>query len=112
MVCRIFTIPKLGEKLKQDSTALSYTPRKFVSHPYAPVFYVVESDHRVYGPKSIVRIEEEKVSLPLRSKIAMLMKIGRRRAVVELIARCSTWLRPSSGDHVPGRAIGDLACVF
>ena len=59
---RIFTIPKLGEKLKQDTTPLSYTPRKFISHPYHPVFYVVEADHRTYGPKTIERILGEKVS--------------------------------------------------
>ncbi|GMK57012.1 hypothetical protein CspeluHIS016_0308520 [Cutaneotrichosporon spelunceum] len=53
---RIFTIPRLGTKLKQDSMPLSYTPRKFVSYPYAPVFYGIEADHRTYGPKAIERI--------------------------------------------------------
>ena len=53
---RIFTIPKLGEKLKADSTPLTYTPRKFISHPYSPLFYVIEADHRVYGPKTIQRL--------------------------------------------------------
>ncbi|KAK4686117.1 splicing factor 3B subunit 3, partial [Tremellales sp. Uapishka_1] len=53
---RIFTIPKLGDKLKQDATQLSYTPRKFISHPYASVFYMIEADHRTYGPKAIERI--------------------------------------------------------
>lgn len=59
---RIFTIPKLGEKLKAESTALTYTPRKFTSNPYHPVFYVIETDHRVFGPKAISRILQEKVS--------------------------------------------------
>lgn len=58
----IFTIPKLGEKLKQDSIPLSYTPRKFISHPAANVFYMIESDHRTYGPAATQRIIGEKVS--------------------------------------------------
>lgn len=57
---RIFTIPKLGEKLKQDSTPLTYTPRKIVGYPYAPIFYTIEADHRTYGPKAIERIVSEK----------------------------------------------------
>ncbi len=60
---RIFTIPKLGEKLQAVSTPLTYTPRKFISHPYSPLFYVLETDHRVYGNKAIERILREKVSL-------------------------------------------------
>lgn len=59
--CRIFTIPKLGEKLKQDTLPLTYTPRKFISNPYFNVFYMIESDHRTYGPASVKRILGEKV---------------------------------------------------
>jgi hypothetical protein len=59
---RIFTIPKLGEKLKQDLMPLTYTPRKFISHPYNTIFYVIESDHRTYGPKAVSRILADKVS--------------------------------------------------
>ncbi|RSH89543.1 pre-mRNA-splicing factor rse1 [Saitozyma podzolica] len=57
---RIFTIPKLGEKLKQDTLPLTYTPRKFISNPYFNVFYMIESDHRTYGPASVKRILGEK----------------------------------------------------
>lgn len=66
---RIFTIPKLGEKLKAESTALTYTPRKFTSNPYHPVFYVIETDHRVYGPKAISRILQERVSRSICSRV-------------------------------------------
>lgn len=59
---RIFTIPKVGEKLKQDSIPLTYTPRKFVGYPYNNIFYSIETDHRTYGPAAIKRIVEEKVS--------------------------------------------------
>lgn len=45
----IFQIPKLGTKLKQDAIPLSYTPRKFISHPTNPYFYLIEGDHRVMG---------------------------------------------------------------
>lgn len=48
-VLRIFQIPKLGTKLKQDSIPLSYTPRKMITHPANGYFYIIESDHRVMG---------------------------------------------------------------
>ena len=47
--CRIFQIPKLGTNLKQDSLQLTYTPRKFTTHPGNSYFYLIESDHRVLG---------------------------------------------------------------
>ncbi|KAJ7622981.1 hypothetical protein B0H17DRAFT_1289482 [Mycena rosella] len=47
---RIFQIPKLGTKLKQDSMPLSYTPRKFIAHPTNHYFYMIEGDHHVLGP--------------------------------------------------------------
>jgi hypothetical protein len=59
----IFTIPKLGVKLKQDVTPLSYTPRRFVSHPTSKVFYVIESDHRTHSPSALKRIAAENVRL-------------------------------------------------
>ena len=34
-------------KLKQDSIPLSYTPRKFITHPGNNYFYMIEGDHRV-----------------------------------------------------------------
>ncbi|KAF9512528.1 hypothetical protein BS47DRAFT_1345296 [Hydnum rufescens UP504] len=49
-VLRIFQIPKLGQKLKQESMPLLYTPRKFISHPTNKLFYLIESDHRTLGP--------------------------------------------------------------
>jgi splicing factor 3B subunit 3 len=46
---RIFQVPRLGTKLKQDSIPLSYTPRKFITHPGNHYFYMIEGDHRVLG---------------------------------------------------------------
>jgi splicing factor 3B subunit 3 len=46
---RIFQVPKLGTKLKQDSMPLSFTPRKFITHPGNHYFYMIEGDHRVLG---------------------------------------------------------------
>ncbi|KAI0755924.1 mono-functional DNA-alkylating methyl methanesulfonate N-term-domain-containing protein [Irpex lacteus] len=46
-VLRIFQIPKLGTKLKQDSIPLSYTPRKMITHPANGYLYLIEGDHRV-----------------------------------------------------------------
>ncbi|OJA18672.1 hypothetical protein AZE42_08861, partial [Rhizopogon vesiculosus] len=51
-VLRIFQIPKLGMKLKQDSIPLSFTPRKFICHPKERFFYLIEGDHRVLGEEA------------------------------------------------------------
>jgi splicing factor 3B subunit 3 len=40
---RIFQVPKLGTKIKQDSIPLSYTPRKFITYPGNQYFYMIES---------------------------------------------------------------------
>lgn len=66
---RIFTIPKLGSKLKQDITPLSYTPRRFVSHPTNKLFYIIESEHRTHGPVATKRLIEEKVRSKLLSVV-------------------------------------------
>lgn len=50
---RIFQIPKLGSKLKQDSIPLSFTPRKMAVHPQHRFIYLVESDHRVLSSEEI-----------------------------------------------------------
>lgn len=54
-VLRIFQIPKLGTKLKQDALPLSYTPRKFISHPHNGYFYLIEADHRVMSEEAIAK---------------------------------------------------------
>ena len=46
---RIFQVPKLGTKLKQDLIPLSYTPHKFITHPGNHYFYMIEGDHRILG---------------------------------------------------------------
>ncbi|KAF8907837.1 CPSF A subunit region-domain-containing protein [Gymnopilus junonius] len=74
-VLRIFQIPKLGMKLKQDSIPLSYTPRKFITHPGNNYFYMIEADHRVMSEDATAKklqelrqqgkkIDEEVVNLP------------------------------------------------
>ncbi|KAK0505095.1 CPSF A subunit region-domain-containing protein [Armillaria luteobubalina] len=73
---RIFQIPKLGTKLKADSIPLSYTPRKFITHPHNEYFYVIEADHRTLGDDAAAnklaelrkqgkKIDEEVVNLPV-----------------------------------------------
>ncbi|KAF5346737.1 hypothetical protein D9756_010409 [Leucocoprinus leucothites] len=52
-VLRIFQVPKLGVKLKQDLIPLSYTPRKFITHPSNNYFYLIEGDHRVMGQDAV-----------------------------------------------------------
>ena len=58
----IFQIAKLGSKLKQDALQLSYTPRKFATHPGNTHFYIIESDHRVLGEVAAAKKLQELVS--------------------------------------------------
>ena len=60
----IFQIPKLGTKLKQDALPLSYTPRKFISHPHNGYFYLIEADHRVMSEEAIAKKTIEMVLFP------------------------------------------------
>lgn len=59
----IFQVPKLGTKLKHDSIPLSYTPRKFITHPDPDnhFFYVIEGDHRVWGDEAAAQKIQEMV---------------------------------------------------
>ncbi|EPQ29179.1 uncharacterized protein PFL1_03466 [Pseudozyma flocculosa PF-1] len=57
---RIFTIPTLGTKLKQDSTPLSYTPRKVAAHPdRSNLLYIAEAEHRTLSPSARRKREAE-----------------------------------------------------
>ena len=47
---RLFTLPKLGNRVKLDSVPLTNTPRRFVYHPTLAVSYVIETDHRSISP--------------------------------------------------------------
>lgn len=49
-------------KLKQDSIALSYTPRKFITHPSNPYFYLIEGDHRTMSAEASEKRLAELVS--------------------------------------------------
>ena len=66
---RIFQVPKLGTKLKQDSIPLSYTPRKFITHPGNHYFYMIEGDHRVLGEVAAEAKLQELVRNKLRNCI-------------------------------------------
>jgi len=68
--CRIFQIPKLGTKLKQDALQLTYTPRKFTTHPSNSYFYLIESDHRVLGEVAAATKLQELVKPILRLSIS------------------------------------------
>jgi hypothetical protein len=43
---------------------LSYTPRKFITHPTNHYFYMIEGDHRVLGPEAAANKLDEMVSFP------------------------------------------------
>ncbi|KAI0916430.1 pre-mRNA-splicing factor rse1 [Taiwanofungus camphoratus] len=97
-VLRIFQIPKLGTKLKQDAIPLSYTPRKFISHPSNGMFYLIEGDHRVRGEGAAAQaledlrqqgkmIDEEVVDLPAEA-------FGRPKAPAGTWASCIRIINP------------------
>lgn len=48
-------------KLKQDAISLSYTPRKFISHPTNHYLYLIEGDHRVYSEEAVNKRLQELV---------------------------------------------------
>ena len=48
-------------KLKQDSMPLSYTPRKFITHPTNHYLYMIEGDHRVMGLDAVNKRMQELV---------------------------------------------------
>ena len=51
---RIFTIPQLGTRMKEDSVPLPYTPRRIADHPANNgLFYIVSADHRVLSPSTV-----------------------------------------------------------
>lgn len=51
-------------KLKQDSIPLSYTPRRFISHPANRYLYLIEGDHRVMGEEAVDKRLQQLVSGP------------------------------------------------
>lgn len=101
---RIFSIPKLGEKLKQDSTPLTYTPRKFISHPFNSVFYMIEADHRTYSKGAIERIVKQKESEGRRVDTLLLdlpaNEFGRPRAPAGHWASCVRVLDPLANETI------------
>ncbi|KAA1471787.1 hypothetical protein DENSPDRAFT_837869 [Dentipellis sp. KUC8613] len=103
-VLRIFQIPKLGTKLKQDAMSLTYTPRKFISHPTNSYFYCIEADHRVLSEAAIEQklqelrakgqqIDEELLNLPPE-------QFGRPKAPAGTWASCIRIIDPVEGKTV------------
>jgi hypothetical protein len=60
-------------KLKQDVIPLSYTPRKFISHPTNRYLYLIEGDNRVMGEEAINKRLQEFVSCPFSFKDMILI---------------------------------------
>ncbi|OSD06959.1 hypothetical protein PYCCODRAFT_1474347 [Trametes coccinea BRFM310] len=101
---RIFQIPKLGTKLKQDSMPLTYTPRKFIPHPTNGLLYLIEGDHRVMSEEAAnkklqelreqgERIDEEVLSLPPA-------QFGRPKAPAGTWASCIRIINPVDSSTV------------
>ncbi len=65
---RIFTIPQLAARLKQDVVPLSHTPRRMAAHPENNgIFYVVQSDHRVLS-RWAIETRQQALGRPLKQK--------------------------------------------
>ncbi|BGP30004.1 pre-mRNA-splicing factor rse1 [Rhodotorula toruloides] len=50
---RIFTFPRLGQKVQQTVIDLSYTPRQLLTSPHSRLLYTVEADHRTFSPSAV-----------------------------------------------------------
>ncbi|KDN45467.1 putative splicing factor 3B subunit 3 [Tilletiaria anomala UBC 951] len=85
---RIFTIPQLGTRLKQQVVPLPFTPRRMVCHPANNgLFYVVSADHRVLSRWAIEQREAARGN-PLKAK---------DRGVLDLPAREFGSVRAEAG---------------
>ncbi|EIM81285.1 uncharacterized protein STEHIDRAFT_86633 [Stereum hirsutum FP-91666 SS1] len=115
-VLRIFQMPKLGTKLKQDSIPLSYTPRKFASHPSNSYFYIIEADHRVTGPDATAKkvaelrsqgkmVDDEMLELPAEV-------FGRSKAPAGTWASCIRIVDPAEGKSVAEIPIDNNEAAF
>ncbi|KZS98614.1 hypothetical protein SISNIDRAFT_515078 [Sistotremastrum niveocremeum HHB9708] len=95
---RIFQIAKLGNKLKQTTMPLTYTPRKFITHPQNRLFYMIESDHRVHSEEAVSTKIQEMQRNGQRVDHAMLdlppSVFGRTKAPAGTWASCIRILDP------------------
>ena len=68
---RILALEKLGAVFNQASTALTYTPRKFVISPETNSLTIIETDHNAYTEETTQQrkqqMAEEMVSLSVNS---------------------------------------------
>ena len=91
---------------------LSYTPRKFISHPTNNYFYAIEADHRVFGDDTARQRVEELVSfLEFISVLDSNFPLSTVK-VYGLIGKLWIFQSRSSGDLKPPRALGAPAFVF
>jgi splicing factor 3B subunit 3 len=77
---RIFQIPKLGTKLKQDALPLSFTPRKLIQHPTNRYFYLIEGDHRTYSDEAVKQKVDDLVSGSILDSRRLSLNITQRRS--------------------------------
>lgn len=115
-VLRIFQIPKLGMKLKQDSIPLSLTPRKFIFHPKNRHFYLIEGDHRVLGDEAANKrlqtmtqagqyIDQEMLDLPAEI-------FGRPKAAAGIWASAIRIIDPVEGKTVSTITLDNNEAAF
>ncbi|KAF8331909.1 CPSF A subunit region-domain-containing protein [Cantharellus anzutake] len=113
---RIFQIPKLGDKLKERTMPLLYTPRRFISHPTSKLFYMIETDHRTLSPEAEqaklkelaaarVRVDEEILNLPAEV-------FGRPKAEKGRWASCLRIIDPVQWASLPPITFGGNEAAF
>ena len=56
---RILALEKLGAVFNQVSTALQYTPKKFVIHPESGNLVVIETDHNAFTDETELQRKQQ-----------------------------------------------------
>jgi hypothetical protein len=109
---RIFQIPRLGTKLKQDSTPLSYTPRKLISHPTNKFFYIIEGDHRVMGQDAYAQKLDAQVAVSSsRTKWPLICGAGSESKADRSTSKSLAYRQRASDDRKLQLERGHLASV-
>ncbi|GAA5996109.1 U2 snRNP complex subunit RSE1 [Rhodotorula paludigena] len=113
---RIFTFPRLGQKVQQTAIDLSYTPRQLLTSPYSRLLYTVEADHRTYSPAAIqktvsdmraaeMEVDEEVLALDAR-------EFGLPRAPAGTWGSCVRVIDPVTADTVFKLDLEDNEAAF
>ncbi|GAA6062045.1 hypothetical protein JCM10212_005030 [Sporobolomyces blumeae] len=101
---RIFTFPRLGQKVQQTAIPLSYTPRKLLTSPYSRLLYTVEADHRTFGTPAIQKMVDDlkMVEMPVDEELLSLdpAEFGAPRAPAGTWGSCIRIVDPVAAETI------------